>query len=168
MHSSIGFSCPPRRREGGVPAAVELHQWSYQVGRPLVLRDFVKCFLRVGLYCWAVLLGCTVATLLPQQARGTFKKFTTKPYHLVCPSEGLSLTKLWLILNYELRCDVPGGAAICSEGFVVNVLKVPLACWGSMSAAVQPNSLGNSKKTFYKTSQNKWPPHLVLILKCNS
>ena len=40
---------------------------------------------------------------------------------------------------------VPGGAATCSEGFVVNFLKVPLACWGSSVAAVQPNSLGNSQ-----------------------
>ena len=30
-------------------------------------------------------------------------------------------------------------------------LKVPLACLGSMAAAVQPNGLGNSLKTFYKT-----------------
>ena len=37
------------------------------------------------------------------------------------------------------------------EGFVANFLKVPLACWGSSVAAVQPNSLGNSQKTFYKT-----------------
>ena len=36
---------------------------------------------------------------------------------------------------------VPGGAATCSEGFVVNFLKVPLACWGSSVAAVQPNNL---------------------------
>ena len=56
---------------------------------------------------------------------------------------------------------LPGGAATCSEGFVVNVLKVPLACWGSNVAAIQPNSLGNSQKTFYITSQNKWPPRLV-------
>ena len=48
-----------------------------------------------------------------------------------------------------------GGAATCSKGFVVCFLKVPLSCWGSMAAAVQPNSLENSQKTFYKTSQNK-------------
>jgi len=60
---------------------------------------------------------------------------------------------------------LPRGAATCSQGFVVIFLKVPLACWGSNVAAVQPNSLGNSQKTFYKISQNKWPPHLVDHLK---
>ena len=64
--------------------------------------------------------------------------------------------------------DIPGGAATCSEGFVVNFLKVPLACWGSNVAAVQPNSLGNSQKTFYKISHNKWQPHLVDYLKSYS
>ena len=66
-------------------------------------------------------------------------------------------TLIWVVHHL----DLPGGAATCSKGFVVHFLKVPLACWGSSVAAVQPNSLGNSQKTFYKTSQNKWPPHLV-------
>ena len=44
-----------------------------------------------------------------------------------------------------------GGAATCSEGFVICFLKVPLAFLGSMAAAVPANSLGNSQKTFYKT-----------------
>ena len=30
-------------------------------------------------------------------------------------------------------------------------MKVPLACLGSMAAAVQPNGLGNTQKTFYRT-----------------
>ena len=42
--------------------------------------------------------------------------------------------------------DIVGGAATSSEGFVICFLKVPLACLGSMAAAVQPNSLGNFKK----------------------
>ena len=62
-------------------------------------------------------------------------------------------------------CSIPGGAATCSEGFVVSFLKVPLACWGSSVAAVQPNNLGNSQKTYFKTSRIKWPPHLVLRFK---
>ena len=37
---------------------------------------------------------------------------------------------------------IPGGAASCSEGFVVCFLKVPHACWGSMAAATQPNGPG--------------------------
>ena len=43
------------------------------------------------------------------------------------------------------------GTATCSKGFVISFLKVPLACLGSMAAAVQPNGLWNSQKTFYKT-----------------
>jgi len=43
------------------------------------------------------------------------------------------------------------GAATCSVGFVICFLKVPLACLGSMAAAVLPNSLGNSQKKVYKT-----------------
>ena len=46
---------------------------------------------------------------------------------------------------------VLGGAATCSEGFVICFLKVPLACLGNMAAAVQPNSLGNSQKKVNKT-----------------
>ena len=44
--------------------------------------------------------------------------------------------------------ELLGGAATCSKGFVICFLKIPLACLGSMAAAVQPNSLG---KTVYKT-----------------
>ena len=65
---------------------------------------------------------------------------------------------------FQCAIEIPGGAATCSEGFVVCFLKVHLVCWGSMAAAVQPNSLGNSQKISYKTSQNKWPPHPVLHL----
>ena len=39
----------------------------------------------------------------------------------------------------------------CSEGFVICFLKVPLACLGSMAAAVEPNSLENSQKKVNKT-----------------
>ena len=39
-------------------------------------------------------------------------------------------------------------------------LKVPLACLGSMAAAVQPNGLGNSQKTFYKTFGTSCRPRL--------
>ena len=47
----------------------------YQVGRPLVPRGFVKCFLRVPR-----LLGCTAATLLPQQSKGNFLKIYYKTF----------------------------------------------------------------------------------------
>ena len=39
------------------------------------------------------------------------------------------------------------GAVTCGKGDVLCFLIVPLACLGSMAAAVQPNSLGNSQKT---------------------
>ena len=48
---------------------------------------------------------------------------------------------------------VLGWAASCSEGFVTCFLKVPLACLGSMAAAVQPNSLGTLRKHFTKPSE---------------
>ena len=48
---------------------------------------------------------------------------------------------------FVLVC-VRSGAATRKKGFVICFLKVPLACLGSMAAAVQPDSL---RKTFYKT-----------------
>ena len=72
-----------------------------------------------------------------------------------------------------------GGAATCSEGFVACFLKVPLACLGSMAAALQPNSLGTLRNHFTKPSEQvaappgmlvralcrmckrSWPPHLT-------
>ena len=47
--------------------------------------------------------------------------------------------------------DLLGGAATCSEGFVICFPKVSLSCLGSMAAAVQPNGLGNSQKRVNKT-----------------
>ena len=57
----------------------------------------------------------------------------------------------WTTTPLYLPAAILGGAATCSEGFVVCFLKVPLACLGSMAAAVQPNSPGNSQKTVNKT-----------------
>ena len=54
--------------------------------------------------------------------------------------------------------DVIGGAATYSEGFLNCFLKVPLACLGSMAAAVLPNSLGNSQKKVYKTFRKSCRP----------
>ena len=36
------------------------------------------------------MLGCPAATLLPQQARGTYRKFTTKPSEQVAAPHGIS------------------------------------------------------------------------------
>ena len=47
--------------------------------------------------------------------------------------------------------SVLGAAATCSEGFAICFLEVPHAGLGSMAAAVQPNSLGNSQKKVNKT-----------------
>ena len=60
----------------GIPKTVIL----YQVGQPLVPKGFVYFFLRV--------LGCTAASLLPQQAKRTFRKFTTKPSEQVAAPPG--------------------------------------------------------------------------------
>ena len=51
-----------------------------------------------------------------------------------------------------------GGAATCSEGFVICFLKVPLASLSSMAAAVQPNSLGTLSKHFTKPSEQVAAP----------
>ena len=47
--------------------------------------------------------------------------------------------------------EVLGGAATCSEGFVIYPKKVPLTCLGCMAVAVQPNSLWNFQKINNKT-----------------
>ena len=51
-----------------------------------------------------------------------------------------------------------GGAATCSEGFVICFLKVPIACLGSMAAAVQPNSLKTLRKHFIKPPEQVAAP----------
>ena len=51
-------------------------------------------------------------------------------------------------------------AATYSEGFVICFLKVPLAGLSRMTAAVQPNTLGNSQKTFNKTFGTSCRPTL--------
>ena len=43
------------------------------------------------------------------------------------------------------------GAATCFKGFVTCSLKIPLACLGSMAAAVKPKGLRNSQETVNKT-----------------
>ena len=67
-----------------------------------------------------------------------------------------------------LHCAVLGGAATCSEGFVICFLKVPLACLFSMAATGQPNTQYTIQPIAWELSENisqnlrnKWPPHLV-------
>ena len=62
---------------------------------------------------------------------------------------------LWSEPQYE---SLLGGAVTCSEGFVTVFLKVPLACLGSMAAAVQHNSLGTLRKHFTKPSEQEAAP----------
>ena len=57
-----------------------------------------------------------------------------------------------------LHCAVLGGAATCSEGFVICFPKVPLACLFSMAATGQPNSLGTLRKHFAKPSEQVAAP----------
>ena len=52
------------------------------------------------------------------------------------------------------------GAGIYSECFVIHFLKVLLVCLGSMAAAVLPNGLWSSLKTFYKTFSSTYRPRL--------
>ena len=56
-------------------------------------------------------------------------------------------------LEHTVQCGILktdlvllGGAATCSEGFVICFLKVPLACLGSMAAAVNPTAWGTLNK----------------------
>ena len=57
----------------------------------------------------------------------------------------------YMIPRGSCHAFLQSGAAGCEKGFVKCFLKVLLACRGSMAAAVQPNVLWNSYKTFYKT-----------------
>ena len=54
-----------------------------------------------------------------------------------------------------------GGAATHSEGFITYFLKVPLACLGSMAAAVQPNSLGTLRKHLTKPLEQVAAPRSI-------
>ena len=72
-----------------------------------------------------------------------------QPYY--CYINIIVLCYYIIVLCLLLFNCVLGGAAAFSEGFVICFLKVPLACLGNMVAAVQPNSLGNSKKKVNKT-----------------
>ena len=57
--------------------------------------------------------------------------------------------------------ELQSGAAGCEKGLVKCLLKVPLACLGSMAAAVQHNGLCNSQKTIYNTFSTTLPPQTV-------
>ena len=58
--------------------------------------------------------------------------------------------------------QVLGGAATCLEGFVICFLRVPLACLGSMAAAVkQAHGPGELSENSLQNLRNKWPPHPV-------
>ena len=71
----------------------------------------------------------------------------------------LSHFGLFLMLAGALEAVyILSGAATCSEGFVTCFLNVPLACLGSMAAAVQPNSLGTLRKHFAKPSEQVATP----------
>ena len=82
-----------------VPSRAIFLKAAYQVGRPLVPRGFVKCFRRVPR-----LLGCTAAAMLPKQARGTFRKHTTKPSEQVAAPPGSPRAELVMyVVNVGFR-----------------------------------------------------------------
>ena len=56
------------------------------------------------------------------------------------------------------------GAAGWGKGFVTCLLEVPLACLGSMAAAVQPSCQWNSQKTCYRTFSSTCRPRQVTLL----
>ena len=58
----------------------------------------------------------------------------------------------------QVTSVILGGAATCSEGFVICFLKVPLSCLGSMAAAVLPYGLENFQKFVYKTFRTSGGP----------
>ena len=66
--------------------------------------------------------------------------------------------KLYCLARASEADTILGGAAICFEGFLTCFLKVPLACLGSMVAAVQLNSLGTLGKHFTKPSEQVAAP----------
>ena len=53
------------------------------------------------------------------------------------------------------------GRQVVKTCFVICFPKVPLSCLGSMAAAVQPNGLWSSPRTFYKNLWNKLPHQTV-------
>ena len=57
--------------------------------------------------------------------------------------------------HHGTRRTLLGGAATCSEGFLICFLKVPFDCLGSMAAAVMPGELSE------KNLRNKWLPHPI-------
>ena len=61
---------------------------------------------------------------------------------------------------------LPGGAATCSEGFVVHFLKVPNACWGSSVAAEHANSLRELSENILKnlSEQVAAPPGIAVTI----
>ena len=83
-----------------------------------------------------------------------------------------ALAAPWCVMSISSvhgpEIGAPGIVLIHSLGrqvlkrFCKTFLKVPLACWGSTAATLQPNGLWNSQKTFYKTSFKNLPPQTVM------
>ena len=75
------------------------------------------------------------------------------PGHAWHISVAINIMKMKLNKPFALKAwsTVQSGAAGCEKGFVTCFLTVPLACLGCMAAAVQPNCLWTSQKTFYTT-----------------
>ena len=77
-----------------------------------------------------------------------------------CKAKTVTLLE-YLLLAIVATCRVvQSGAAGCVKGFITCFLEVPLPCLGSMAAAVHPNCLWNSQKTFYTTLSTTCRPRL--------
>ena len=95
--------------------------------------------------------------LLPRGRAQLLSHVVTQQLH-VNRSLNEENVKMYEVPNSPLF--ILGGAATCFDGFVICFLKVPLACLGSIAAAVQPNSLGTLRKHFIKPSE-QLPSHLI-------
>ena len=67
-----------------------------------------------------------------------------------------------LIMTFMTN-SIQSGAAGCGKGIVMCFLKVPLACFGSMAAAVQPNDWGTLIQHVTNPSEQLMAPDCTAI-----
>ena len=72
-----------------------------------------------------------------------------------------------ITVGCEPTCRFATGLSLCSMsrcGFVIHFLKVPLACSGSLAAAVQINGLKNSKENILHSLLDELLPQNVIVI----
>ena len=114
-----------------------------------LFRRFCKLFSESSPHCWAVLQLPRCPSKQGELIKNIFHNLGNKwpPHPVLSHSE----SPLISIKGPHWHKSIQGYSSDHGKGFVKSFLKVPLACLGSVAAAVQPNGLGNSLKTFYKT-----------------